>query len=104
MMKKRLIAKIPSNPDLTTYCAYLGVDQSMTIHGVEHESDGYSDHCSFEIKSVERREYPEPDLIRGTLYLDVNRPGEDPGDNHLPNEVVIERHSYPRTLVFAAAG
>jgi len=99
-----LIAHIPSNPKLIEYCTYLGVGHSMTISGVVHVHDGYSDVCKFKVKSVELGDYPKPHTIRGVLYLDVNRPGTDAGSDHVPSEVVIELHSYPRTRVFLANG
>lgn len=106
-MSRRLLATIPSSPHLAVYCAYLGVDHPMSpisLGLLVYESDGFEGASSFRIESVQRQEYPLPDLIRGVLQFDVNRPGEDHSDDCYPVQVVIERHSYPKTLVFDAKG
>ncbi len=103
MIQKMLLAHVPLNPDLTVYCAYLGVGVPMRIQ-VTIVTDGYTDVCSFLIKSVERHEYPRPSLVRGILHMDINRPGRDPGDDRWPTEVVVECHTHPRTLVYSASG
>lgn len=101
-MAKTLIARMPSNPHLTTYAAYFGVHQPMPFHGVVHESDLYADYgASLEIEAMERNEYPEPTLVRGTLHLDENRPGMDAGSDHRPHTVVIEIRAWrPESLVY----
>lgn len=90
------------NPDLALYSVFLGTDKEMFIH-FRHDSDGYEEWRSFYVRSIERKEYPNPHIVRGVLETDLNRPGEDAGDNPIKEEVVVEVWQwFPETLVYHA--
>ena len=88
--------------DILHYVVFLGADKPATVY-FKHDSDGYEENCLLVLKSVERREYPNPHIIRGILEHDVNRPGEDAGDMPVKTDVVLELWSYPETLVYIAS-
>lgn len=68
----------------------------------QHKSDGYTETRPFVIKSIERNEFPYPHIVTGVLQIDLNRPGEDAGDDAHDVNVIVEMWPYPRTYVYDA--
>lgn len=100
--RKGLLGTIPANPDIAHYAVYLVADKLMYV-GFCHEHDKYLEHRPLIVNSIERKEYPNPHIIRGILEYDLNRPGTDADDSTTQTEVVIELWNYPETLVYGAA-
>lgn len=68
-----------------------------------HQSDGYTETRPFTIKSIERNKYPHPHVVTGILQIDLNRPGQDAGDDAHDVNVIVEMWPYPKTYVYYAS-
>ena len=67
-----------------------------------HSRDGYNEYCLVKDVTGLIRTGDSTHRITCVLGLDTNRPGEDPGDDIHPVQVVIEYDSSkPRAKVFA---
>ena len=86
---------------MADYSAHIGTNSTLPIY-VKYSPDGHRAHCSFRIRSIERRNHPNPNVVRGILTIDLNRPGEDASSMPADADVVIEVWSYPKTLIYTA--